>query len=248
MSGYIKLHRQMMSHPKYKDSHHVHLWVHILMKAAFSPVDVDWKGKTVRLEPGQFTAGRKQLSDETGISEQRIKTALRRFISDSQINQQTSNKCSMFTVLNWEKYQSSNQPSTSNQPAINQPSTTKEEVEERKEIYTADKSTSIVPPKKPKKTRQLFQYPEWFSPVWNDIKRLDPLGRSGKRKTFDIISLLKANGVDPVFCVKFYRWKCEAASEEQYIGAFEAWMKPDDIMDEWQAAQAKKTTADGMLP
>ena len=201
MSGYIKLYRQMMSHPKYKDSHHMHLWVHILMKAAFSPVDVDWKGKTVRLEPGQFTAGRKQLSDETGISEQRIKTVLRRLIADSQINQQTSNKCSMFTVLNWEKYQMSNQPSTSHQPAINQPSTTKEEVKERKNTYSDD-----------------------FEAYWPEIRNLNPVYNK-KPACFKVWKKLIKLGAPAEKILPYYR----ARRLESNFAFFERNFDPDEI-------------------
>ena len=73
MSGYIKLHRKLLDHPRYQDPEYMHVWVHMLMKACFADHEVLWQGKIVRLKPGQFTAGRKQIANETGVNESKVK-------------------------------------------------------------------------------------------------------------------------------------------------------------------------------
>ena len=142
MNGWIKLHRRLVDWEWYQDSKTLHLWIHILMKANHTPKQ--WQGKTI--ESGQFVTGRHQLSAETGISQQSIRTILKRLISTSNITIQSTNKFSIISVCNWESYQitlddinqqdnqQANQHSTSNQPTTNQQlTTTKNDKKEKKE-------------------------------------------------------------------------------------------------------------------
>jgi len=139
MSGYIKVHRKIWNHPKSTDHQFMSVWLWMLCRASYEEREEYFDGRTIILKPGQFTAGRKQVSRETGVSEQRIRTIWKWLINNQQINQQTTKQCSLFTVLNWDRYQmgnqGANQQSTNDQPTTNQQSTTLKEVkkERRKE-------------------------------------------------------------------------------------------------------------------
>lgn len=131
-AGWIKAHRKLLDHPRFKDSEFIHVWLWMLLTATHKPRDVMFQGKRITLKPGQFTAGRLQIAEATGVNESKVKRVLECLKSEQQIDQQTSNACSLFTITNWGQYQTDDQPNgqptTSQRPASDQPVTTKQEV------------------------------------------------------------------------------------------------------------------------
>ena len=136
MDGWIKLHRKLCEWEWYGDSKTLHLFIHLLLKANYKPSE--WRG--LSLAPGQLVTGRKQLSAETGISEQSIRTSLERLKSTNEITINPTNRFSIVTVCNYSLYQSdseaANQPEgqqpTNNQPATNHIQEVKKGKKERK--------------------------------------------------------------------------------------------------------------------
>jgi hypothetical protein len=105
-TGYIKIYRSLKNKGWYKKSEYLHLWIHILLKATHSGIEVFINGKNKILNPGQFITGRKKLSEETGINESKIERILNFFEkNEQQIEQQKSNKNRIITVISWDNYQ-----------------------------------------------------------------------------------------------------------------------------------------------
>lgn len=134
MSSWIKLHRSLLDWGWYSDPVCGRLFIHLLLLANHKPKV--WMGSPI-LE-GQTPVGRKELADSLGFSEQQIRTALERLKSTNEITIKPSNKYSLITIVNWSKYQVSNQQDnqqlTNEQPTTNQQLTTpKEGKKERKE-------------------------------------------------------------------------------------------------------------------
>lgn len=108
--GYIKLYRQLKEKAFYKDSEKVHLWIHLLLKATHKGREEMLGGKPFKCEPGQFTIGRKQLAEETGIDESKVERILTYFEKiEQQIEQQKTTKNRLITILRWNNYQASEQ-------------------------------------------------------------------------------------------------------------------------------------------
>jgi hypothetical protein len=106
LQGWVKLYRSLTSKAWYKDSRVVHLWVHLLLKASHQEGrEVMFGGKVVKLKRGQFISGRHALSSETGIEVSKVVRALELFKNEQQLEQQTSNKNSLFTIVSWDDYQ-----------------------------------------------------------------------------------------------------------------------------------------------
>lgn len=105
--GWIKVYRKLQEKSFYKkDSEAVHLWIHILMSATHKPTEETLGGRKIICQPGQFTTGRKQLANSTGINESKIERLLTKFEKiEQQIEQQKSNTNRLITVLNWSEYQ-----------------------------------------------------------------------------------------------------------------------------------------------
>ena len=111
MEGWIKLHRKLIAKAFYrKDSEAVHLWIHIIFCANRSEREEILGGKPIICLPGQFTTGRKQLSESTGICESKIERLLKKFEEiEQQIEQQKTNTNRLISVVNWGQYQISEQ-------------------------------------------------------------------------------------------------------------------------------------------
>ena len=107
MSGWIKLHRQFLDWEWYGDINASRLFLHLLLRANHE--DKKWCGQMVKR--GQILTGRKALSEETGLSEKMIRTALNKLIKTNEVAIKSTTKNSMITIIKWEKYQQSGQQS-----------------------------------------------------------------------------------------------------------------------------------------
>lgn len=156
-SGYIKTFRKFTEWEWYRNTNTKALFLHCLLKANHVPKK--WQGITI--PQGSFVTSYQTLADELGLSVQEIRTAKRNIQSTGEITSTSTSKLTIITVLNWAKYQASdNDESTSestidtleNQQAINKRSTTTKNIkneriqeEENKELkHSMDGEPSIV--------------------------------------------------------------------------------------------------------
>jgi hypothetical protein len=120
MEGWIKLHRRMTKWHWYHDSNMVHLFLHLLLMANSE----DGQVRGIPVKRGQYLTGRKALSDETGLSEQEVRTCLWKLSSkynpsnatNSATNNTTNNatneittkatkQFTIITICKYEEYQ-----------------------------------------------------------------------------------------------------------------------------------------------
>lgn len=166
-NGWIKIHRKLMKWEWYKKSEMVHLFLHFLLLANHE--ENKWQGKVIK--KGQFITGRKQLEKEIGVSEQTIRTCIKRLKSTNEITTKPTNKFTLITIINWGQYQSKETKSTSkststltnNQPTTNQQLTTNKNVKNVK-----NEKNNIPPPLEEVKKYCLernngVDYNKWFN-------------------------------------------------------------------------------------
>jgi len=121
-TGFFRVFRSLLKKGWYKKSDYVHLWIHILSKATHKKIEFFFNGENIKLNPGQFITGRKQLSEETGINESKIERILNFFEkNEHQIEQQKTNRNRLISILNWEQYQNIEQQ---NEQPVNNKRTT----------------------------------------------------------------------------------------------------------------------------
>jgi len=126
--GWIKLHRKMESWEWYTDIPVKVLFLHLLLKANHAPAK--WRGTTVAR--GELITSAAHLAEETGLSVQQVKTALKKLertgeISRNATNEYTRIKCcnySLYQAYDGEEQPTDNQPLTNGQPTDNQRVTT----------------------------------------------------------------------------------------------------------------------------
>lgn len=123
--GFIKLYRKMLEWGWYDDGPTKDVFIHLLLIASYE--DKFYRGIT--LERGQVVATASEISKQTGLSRQQIRTAISKLISTSEVTTSRKGNFTVFTINNYADYQAtnqvSNQPSTNHQPTLNQPSNTK---------------------------------------------------------------------------------------------------------------------------
>lgn len=133
MEGWIKIHRKMLDNPIIcKDSDYLSVWIYLLLNATHKEIPALFKKKKILLQPGQLLTGRKSIANKLKISESKIYRIINDFKSEQQIEQQTSNQNSLITVLNWNRYQESEQQ---NKQQMNNKRTTSEHKQECNNIY-----------------------------------------------------------------------------------------------------------------
>lgn len=130
--GYVKLHRKFKQWEWYRDSNVKILFLELLLTANHSAT----KFKGFNIPAGSVVTGRNALAEQTGLSAQQVRTALNKLKSTSEITSQPTHDFSIISIVNWNDYQSINQPpnhqATSQQPASNQPVTTSKECKNEK--------------------------------------------------------------------------------------------------------------------
>lgn len=107
--GYIKLHRKILENPIVcKDCETFSIWLYLLLSATHQEIPAIFKGEKIILKKGQLITGILSISKKLKINKDKIQRTLKCFENDKQIEQQTSNKNRLITILNWEQYQNNN--------------------------------------------------------------------------------------------------------------------------------------------
>ena len=110
VKGYIALHRKLLDNPIIcKDSDYLAVWIYLLLNATHSEYEELFEGHRITLQKGQLITGRKSISEKLKISESKVTRILKSFEIEQQIEQQTSSKNRLITVVNWCLYQRSEQ-------------------------------------------------------------------------------------------------------------------------------------------
>lgn len=130
--GYIKLYRQITDTPVWADSDKLKLWLMCLMKATHDEKTQVVGNQIIELKAGQFITGRAALSDDFNRDVKKDRRVdgltlfrwLSLFEKMEMLNIKKTNKYSLITVLNWDKYQGRR---TSNEQQLNNNRTSDEQ-------------------------------------------------------------------------------------------------------------------------
>lgn len=158
MEGWICLYRKILENPIIcKDSDYLAVWCYLLLSATHKEIPVLFKGKKIILKAGQLITGRKVIAQKLKISESKIFRIINEFKSEHQIEQQTSNKNSLITIVNWELYQKSEQQNE--QQMNNKWTTTEQQVNTNNNDNNDNNETMKQNLEKKNIKRKVFQKP-----------------------------------------------------------------------------------------
>lgn len=132
--GFFKLYRSMINWEWFKDSSTLHVFIYCLLKANHK--DQRYKGDVVKR--GSFFTSRKIIAEETGLTEQSVRTALKHLKLTNELTISTSPKGTVISVNNYDEYQTVTSPLTNNQPTPNQQLTTNKNEKNIKNVVVSD--------------------------------------------------------------------------------------------------------------
>lgn len=143
---YIKLFRKIIDWEWYTDLPTCKLFIHILLKASVS--GRKFRGQII--PAGSFTTSVAILASETGLSNQQVRTALKKLESTNEITSNVTNKYTQILVIKWGDYQSFidtsnkqiNKQITNKQQSNNNQITTIQECKNDKNINNIYNSTT----------------------------------------------------------------------------------------------------------
>jgi hypothetical protein len=130
MSGWVKIHRQILEWEWYDDINTCRLFFHLLIKVNHK--ERNYKGKVVSV--GETLTGLDKLSFETNLSVQQIRTSLNKLKSTNEITINSTSQGTVIKVVNYAKYQVATSEPTDEQQTNNKRVTTnKNDNKEKKE-------------------------------------------------------------------------------------------------------------------
>lgn len=171
MNGFIKIHRKITEWGWYKDTNTKAVFLHLLLTANYR--EREYMG--YKILPGQTIIGRKELAETLGLSERAVRTALKHLKMTNEVTIKTTNRFSIVTVVNWERYQlrecEVTNEVTNKRPASDQQVTTPKERKESKEIK-----------KRKRKEKREARLQEIEAEDQREIERLNRIARNTFRK------------------------------------------------------------------
>ena len=188
--GWIKLHNKFLDWEWSDNPNMVHVFIHLLLRANYK--ESTWQG--FKIGRGQLVVGRRKLAKTLGLSEREIRTSLFRLKSTHEIAIKTTNRFSIITLINWDKYQGreENRPTErpTKSPTNDQQTTTSKEVKKLRSNTGEEKSSPGIP-----LIIDLFKdvnpaYKKWFGNKTQRKAVDNLLERYGFEKLQKVIALL----------------------------------------------------------
>ena len=183
MDGWIKLHRAMTEWEWYQDINTKVLFIHLLLKA--NTQDKFWKGALI--ERGQYVSSYTHLSSETGLTIAQVRRAVENLKSTGELAHLNCGRYGLFTIINYDKYQSNDSHSTALAQSNNRLSTTTKELKNKK--------------------KEKSEYTSSFEEFWKAYPR-----KTEKANCFEKYGARKKSGISEVQLLeaaKKYATQCE---------------------------------------
>lgn len=141
------------------------------MKATYKKRKTTVDYSMVELEPGQFIFGLNSAVNQLPLSLQSIRTCIKVLIFNNQITRQTTNRYSIISIVNWERYQGNgcgfniqtNSKPTNSQQASNNKQESKNNIHTASQPDAVDSGDSYLTRKKRKLAGKRF---ESFNRFW----------------------------------------------------------------------------------
>ncbi len=100
-TGWVKMPRELTGWRWFTCVNTAHLFTYLLLTVNHK--EVQWQRYTIK--PGQTITSYQHLADATGLSVQNVRTALKNLRVTGEITVKSTNKFTLISVVNWDKYQ-----------------------------------------------------------------------------------------------------------------------------------------------
>lgn len=103
--GWIKIDRNLLKWRWFTDHSTCIVWIYLLLQANYE--DRDFLNITIRR--GELVASLKRISEDTGLSERKIRTALTHLEATGEVTRKRHGKIVVISIPNYDRYQSNRQ-------------------------------------------------------------------------------------------------------------------------------------------
>lgn len=138
--GWVCVHRKLLDNPIFKNDKLFRVFMFCLLRAQHTEGDQLVGDSVVYLDKGQLATGRIAISEQTGLSQQNVRTAISKLEKLGILTIKPTTKYSVITMVNWNQYQQTNQQVTNKQPTSNQQVTTSNNVNNEDNDNKVDQS------------------------------------------------------------------------------------------------------------
>lgn len=230
--GYIKLDHELRHWQYYTDRNMLLVWIDLLLRARYT--DGYYNG--ILIKRGQCLVGRSATGRELVMTESEYRGCLKRLKMSQQITTEKTNKGTLVTIINWEKYQGVmaidnqqdnqqlSQPLTNNSPSVNQAVTKQEPMVNHKEEYKELKNKDL----KDNKQINNQEKPSLFELFEDEFKR--PLTQVEMKRLFDwqqeydeqlVVYALREASINKKWSFNYigqilYEWQRKGMTPEMY--------------------------------
>lgn len=169
MQGWFKVYRQIEDWEWYKSPNTRHLFEHLIGRANVEPK----RFKGTLLHRGELITSVGHLSDQTGLSMNQVRLALRNLESTGEIICQRTNRWTKVKVTNFNKYQNVKCDSSIdfNRAKNIQNTNTSQTDDSRSTLNKEDKEVKNIKNLiTQEKQQQLLLYEQYFSDFWNSYR------------------------------------------------------------------------------
>ena len=152
-NGFVKFDRKIANWRWYHDVNTFKLFFHLIITANYEPKPFE----NITVQRGQRIASYGTLAEETGLSVRNVRTAIRRLILTGEVTSKSTNKYSVFTIVNYDLYQDNrqtNRQTSDKQPTSNRQTSDKQPTSNRQ---TSDNNGRKI--KKDKKDKEIYAAP-----------------------------------------------------------------------------------------
>ena len=106
MEGWVTLHRKFLQWEWFDIPEMVKFFIYLLLMAGYS----ERKYRGIQLQRGQIITSTPIMMKDTKLSEQQIRTCIKRLKSTGEITCKSTNKFTIITICNYDRYQSEDLP------------------------------------------------------------------------------------------------------------------------------------------
>lgn len=198
--GWVCVHRKLLDNPIFKNDKLFRVFMFCLLRAQHTAGDQLVGDSVVYLDKGQLATGRIAISEQTGLSQQNVRTAISKLEKLGILTIKPTTKYSVITMVNWNQYQQTNQQVTNKQPTSNQQVTTSNNVNNDNNVEKEHGRKQVLPPCPHQEILEIWSevMPDQTQPrVW-DGQRAANLGKRWK----ECFSIMKADNSGPLYTDK----------------------------------------------
>lgn len=107
LTGWVKNHREILDHWVSQDPHMFALWQRLILEANHQETKKMFNGALTTIRRGELVFGLEAWEAKTGISKKVLRRCLKTLEDEGMVGRQRTNKCSIISIVNYDKYQSS---------------------------------------------------------------------------------------------------------------------------------------------